>query len=91
VGEYFPLAHLSTALSSRSDAGVHAALGGALAASGDFSQALAHARIALQLEPHQPVGLAVLARVVPQHPDPAIRNPKQALQRQLDQYREHHP
>lgn len=74
------LVHLGTALSSRSDAGVHAALAGALVASGDFTQALAHARVALQLEPHQTSGLAVLALVVAQHPDPAIRNPKQALE-----------
>ncbi len=73
------LAHLDTALNNRSDARVHAALANALAASGDFTQALAHARIALQLEPHEPFSLAVLALVVAQHPDPAIRNAKQAL------------
>jgi tetratricopeptide (TPR) repeat protein len=72
------LAHFGTALNNRSDARVHAALASALAATGDFAQALAHARIALQLEPHEPFGLAALARVVAQHPDPAIRNPKQA-------------
>jgi tetratricopeptide (TPR) repeat protein len=74
------LVHLGNALSNRSDAEVHAALAGALAASGDFSQALAHARVALQLEPHQAHGLAALALVVAQHPDPTIRNPKQALE-----------
>jgi len=79
-GEYdSALAHLGTALNNRSDARVHAALASALAASGDFTQALAHARIALQLEPHEPYALAVLALVVAQHPDPAIRNPRQAL------------
>jgi tetratricopeptide (TPR) repeat protein/mono/diheme cytochrome c family protein len=78
-GEYdSALVHFGTALSSRSDASVHAALAGALAASGDFTQALAHARIAVQLEPQQACGLAALALVVAQHPDPAIRNPEQA-------------
>lgn len=73
------VAHFHAALNSRSDAGVHAGLAGALASAGDFAQALAHGRIALQLEPHDPLGLAVLARIVAQHPDPAIRNAKRAL------------
>ncbi len=71
--------HFRTALENRSDASVHAAFAGALASIGEYPQALAHARIALQLEPHDPLGLAVLARIVAQHPDPAIRNAKQAL------------
>jgi tetratricopeptide (TPR) repeat protein len=80
-GEYdSALVHFNTALSNRSDAGVHAALAGALAGSGDFAQALAHARIAVQLDPREASGLAALALVVAQHPDPAIRNPKQALE-----------
>ncbi|MBI2072684.1 MAG: hypothetical protein HYT81_06565 [Gemmatimonadetes bacterium] len=72
------LDHFRAALDNRADARAHAALAGALAVQGEFPQALLHARAALQLQPEDALGLAAMARILAQHPDPATRNPGEA-------------
>ena len=72
------IGHFRAALDNRADARAHAALAGALAARGEFPQALLHAQAALQVQPEDAAGLAAMARVLAQHPDPAIRNPGEA-------------
>jgi tetratricopeptide (TPR) repeat protein len=78
-GEYAEAVHhFRAALDNREDARVHAELAGALASQGDFAPALAHAQAALHLELQSPLALAAMARILSQHPDPAVRNVKQA-------------
>ncbi len=78
-GEYAQaIEHFRAALDNRADARVHAALAGALAGGGDLAQALLHAQAALQLGPGDPLGLAAMARILAQHPEPGIRNAKEA-------------
>lgn len=70
--------HFRAALDNRSNARAHAAMAGALATAGDFPQALLHVQAALQIDPGDPLGLAVKARVLAQHPDALVRNPREA-------------
>ena len=70
--------HFRAALDNRADARAHAAMAGALADGGDFAQAWLHARAAARLGPGDPFAFVAMARVLAQHPDTAIRNPREA-------------
>lgn len=78
-GEYAQaVAHFRVALDNRADARAHAAMAGALASQGDFAPARSHAQEALRLEPKSPLALAAMARILAQHPDPGVRNVREA-------------
>jgi hypothetical protein len=70
--------HYGTALDNRVSAAVHAAMADALAAQGDFSQALLQARAALAMDQAAPAALAAMARVLAQDLDSTVRDPRQA-------------
>jgi tetratricopeptide (TPR) repeat protein len=78
-GEYTQaIEHVRAALDNRADARAHAAMAAALADGGDLAQAWLHARAAVQAGPDDPFALAAMARLLAQHPDPAVRNPGEA-------------
>jgi tetratricopeptide (TPR) repeat protein len=85
------IARFRAALDNRADARTHAMLAGALADAGNLTQAMLHARAALQLGPSDPLAFAALARLLAQHPDPAVRNPGEARSLVRRAEREVHP
>ncbi len=57
----------------------HQSLGMVLAGTGQPGEAVEHLQVAIDLAPEAPLALIVLAELLAKHPDPAVRNPEEAI------------